>query len=84
MSGATVCLSRMAFVGSDGARLHCCLIGMLPGVTVVVGVASPRGCAAGCNCGCCCQFVCAAMFAGWCCSYLFIVLLDSEEFVAQQ
>ena len=77
-----MCLSRMVFDGAVGAR-GMRPSGMLPSVVVAVGVATPRGCVAGCNCWCCCQFVCAAMFVGWCCSYLFTVLLDSDEFVAQ-
>ena len=75
-----MCLSRMVFVDSNGASLHCCMIGMLPGTTVVVGAASPRGC--------CCQVVCAAMFAKCCGSNLFMVgfpaLLNFRQFVAQR
>ena len=80
MNGATVCLFRMVFVDSSGARLHCCMIGVLPGMTVVVGAASPRGC--------CCQVVCAAMVAGCCGSYLYMegfpASLSFKQFVAQQ
>ena len=83
VSGAAVCLSRIVFGGGVGAR-GMRPSGMLPSAVVVVEIATSLGCAAGCNCWCCCQVVSVAKFAGWCCSYLFTVLLDSEEFVAQQ
>ena len=81
VSGAAVCLSCMVF-GSNVVARGMRPSGVLP--SVVVEIATSRGCAAGCNCWCCCQVVRVAKFAGWCCSYLFTVLLDSEEFVTQQ
>ena len=83
LKGAAAFLTRMMFDGNvvkRGMRSS----GMLPSVVVIVEIAAPLGYAAECDFWRCRKVVSVAEFAGWCFSNLFILLLDSVEFVTQR